>query len=470
MDLAELRVDHLLDEEKAAAGRLPARAGLPVILTVRRGRDGGRYEGSEADRIALLQRLAGQGFSFVDIEEDLRAPELEAHIRKGGARVVRSLHDFSGVPRGLSRRFARLARHADEIPKAAVTPTSCADLAELLDVFRGLGDAEHVLLGMGDIGFPTRVLAPFLGSSWCYASATSEAVAPGQVTPGTLEEVYRFRALAPSTAIYGVIGSPVMHSRSPLIHNRGFTALGIDAVYLPFQVPDLAGFWKVADSLKIRGLSVTVPHKEAVLGGNVRGDGEVSAIGACNTLCRPAGSGSWNAANTDAEGCLGPLRSAFGGTLPLGFGATVIGAGGAARSVVAALKGAGARVLILNRTVERARTLAAAFGTASGGIDGQGMEAARDYRDLVVQTTSAGMAPREEADPAPGLDFSGHEIVYELVYAPERTLFLRRAITAGCRVLYGRQMLVAQALRQFRIFTGVEYPSDHAERLSQGLD
>ena len=470
MDLAELRVDHLEDAEKIAAGRLPGRAGLPVILTVRRERDGGRFQGSEADRIALLQRLAGEGFRFVDIEEDLQAPGLEAQIRGSGARIVRSLHDFVGVPAGLARRVSRLARRSDEIPKAAVTPSSSAQLAELLEIYRGLGNTEHVVLGMGEIGFVTRVLAPFFGASWCYATATEQSVAPGQVTPASLEDVYRYRSITPSTAIFGVIGSPVMHSRSPLIHNRGFSALGIDAVFLPFQAPDLEGFWSVADTLRIGGLSVTVPHKEAVLGRHVAADAVVKAVGACNTLTRPGGKGRWNGTNTDGEGFLGPLRAVFGGAIPSGLGATVIGAGGAARAVVAALKANGARVLILNRTIERARALAEQFDARAAGIDADGIDASKDNADLIVQTTNVGMAPHEEADPAPGLGFSGREIVYELIYAPERTAFVRRAVSAGCRVLYGRQMLVAQALRQFRLFTGVDYPPAIAGELARGLD
>jgi 3-dehydroquinate dehydratase/shikimate dehydrogenase len=323
---------------------------------------------------------------------------------------------------------------------------------------------------MGDVGFPTRVLALRLGSAWSYASPTDSAVAPGQVTPVTLEDVYRFRDLTASTAVFGVIGNPVMHSRSPMIHNRGFASLGVDAVYLPFHVPDLDGFWKVADSLAIRGLSVTVPHKQAVLGPAVRGDDRVRAVGACNTLTRPRAGDAWIGTNTDGDGFLAPLRAAFGGAVPAGLRATVIGAGGAARSVVAALKESGARVLVLNRTIENARNLAEAFGAESGGIDAQGMEAAGRFPDLIVQTTSVGMTPREDSDPAPGLRFSGSEIVYELVYSPAKTCLVRRALEAGCRVVYGREMLIAQAMRQFLLFTGSEYPPSLLRELAGGLD
>ena len=375
--MVELRVDHLREDELRAAGRLPALAGLPAILTVRRARDGGKYAGTEQDRCALLRRLAGQGFAYVDIEEDLQAPDVEDVIGEGRRPDRPLVPRFHRRSRGTSPPGSRGWRAgAGEIPKAAVMPKTCAQLAELLDVCRTAAGSEKVLLGMGDIGFPTRVLAPRLGSSWCYASPTDTAVAPGQVTPVSLEELYRFRSIGPSTAVLGVIGNPVMHSRSPLIHNRGLAALGIDAVYLPFHVPDLDGFWKVADALRVRGLSVTVPHKQAVLGPMVKGDENVRRVGACNTLVRTGVGGSWSGTNTDGEGFLAPLRAAFGGAIPPGLGATVIGAGGAARAVVAALNGAGARVLVLNRTVEHARSLAAEFGvsrrrTGRGGVPGR---------------------------------------------------------------------------------------------------
>jgi 3-dehydroquinate dehydratase/shikimate dehydrogenase len=340
----------------------------------------------------------------------------------------------------------------------------------LLDACRDAGVLPRVIFGMGEVGFPTQVLASKLGSAWCYASPTAEAVAPAQVATPALEEVYRFRSIGPGTQVFGVIGNPVMHSRSPSIHNRGFTALGIDAVYLPFHVPDLQEFWKVADSLGIRGLSVTVPHKTAVLGFGVEGDADVRAIGACNTLTRASSSGPWTGANTDMEGFLAPLRQAFGGKIPAGLRATVIGAGGAARSVVAALASVEARVLVLNRTVDSARRLAEAFQADFAGLDAAGAQAGAQPADLVVQTTSAGMAPQQGVDPAPGLRFTGREIVYELVYAPSRTPIVLRASAAGCRVIRGWQMLLAQARRQFLLFTGAEYPPELMEALSQQLD
>ena len=470
VDLAELRVDHLLPEEAAAAARFPALAGLPVILTVRRPVDGGRYDGPEAQRVALLTRLLAGGFAYVDLEEDLQAPAVERTARACGTRIVRSLHDFTGVPDALPRRVASMPRAFDEIPKAAVTPRTSRELRTLLDALRPAGSAPRVVLGMGEVGFATRVLAGRLGSAWCYASPTAQAVAPGQVTPEVLEQTYRFRSVTPSTAVYGVMGNPVMHSKSPAIHNRGFEHAGIDAVYVPFQVPDVEDFWSVADALDVRGLSVTVPHKTAVLGPRVRPDEAVRAVGACNTLVREPGLPWWQGFNTDIEGFLTPLRAALGGGIPAGLRATVIGAGGAARSVVYALRTAGVRVLVLNRTRQTGQALAAAFGADSAGLDEAGIHASEGGADLIVQTTSVGMTPRDGEDPIPGLRFSGREVVYELVYAPAVTPFMARALAAGCRVVYGRQMLLAQAALQFTAFTGVSYPRGLLEELERELD
>lgn len=444
--------------------------GLPVILTVRRKQEGGHFAGDERDRIALLKKLAPAGFSWLDLEHDLDAPDLDKLFVSGGGRIIRSLHDHDGVPQDLVDLVNRLARGPTEIPKAAVTPKSSADFLRLLQAFDSLEGTEKVLLGMGDFGFATRVLAPRLGSLFCYSSPPSGAAAPGHTDPATLDELYRYRRISASTQVFGVIGNPVMHSLSPRIHNAGFAELGLDAVYLPFLVDDLGPFLKAAEILSVRGLSVTVPHKESIIRALHTQDPLVSTIGACNTVSRGA-HGEWIGTNTDADGFLAPLRAALGGSaITRNLGATVIGAGGAARSVVSALSSGGARVLILNRTREKAATLAAAFGARAAGLDAQGAALMEGHRDLIVQTTSAGMSPRTAEDPFPECTFTGREIVYELIYAPPTTAFLSRAFQAGCRVIRGKQMLLAQALAQFKIFTGRDYPGGALAELESKTD
>jgi 3-dehydroquinate dehydratase/shikimate dehydrogenase len=457
-DLLELRVDGLAADEAAAAARFPRMVDQPVILTVRRRADGGEFAGSEAERVGLLGKLAGAGFSMIELEEDLRAAELEARCCEAHVRIIRSLHDFSGVPPDLTARLSRLAHGPAELPKAVVMVRGQADHLRLLACFEELSGMEKIILGIGDPGFPSRVLASRLGSTLCYTGAASSPATPGQIDPRSLSEVYRFRAIGPTTEVFGVIGDPIMHSRSPRIHNVGLALRGLDAVYLPFLVDDLEPFWAVADSLGIRGLSVTAPHKQAVAAHLAARDALVDAVGACNTMTRPGPFGGWTGTNTDVDGFLRPLRAALVDAPLRGLAATVIGAGGAARAVVHALAREGARVLVLNRSPARGRALASDFGAESAGLDEEGYARAAGYADIVVQSTSAGMEPETGVDPAPGLAFSGREIVYELVYAPAATRFLSRARAAGCRTIPGMRMLLAQAAEQFRLFTGSELP------------
>lgn len=492
IDMAELRADFLAPDERAAAWRLPALArgvgraaslpasGLPMILTVRRATDGGHWTASEKERLALISRLAKRGgFAWVDLEEDLE-PGLV--VETGPARILRSLHDPTGLPGGLAGRLRHIARGSREVAKVAVTVRGSKDLLELVRVCQETRGVPKVLVGMGDAGLPTRVLATRLESMICYSSEGSTA-APGQTDPATLEELYRFHRISMSTKVFGVIGNPVMHSLSPIIHNRAFSELDVDAVYLPFLVDDLGAFLEAAEMLGVAGLSVTVPHKESVLPLLASRDPIVERVGACNTLVRR--DGGWFGANTDVEGFLMPLRETLAGRAASGAGglsaepreplslkglrASILGAGGASRAVAYALAASGAEVLILNRSPDRAREVALRFGARWAGLDRAGLDLMREGSDLIVQTTSAGVGSQEGEDPAPGYRFSGREIAYELIYVPRTTPFLARATEAGCTVIPGIRMLLGQATGQFRLFTDKEYPADLLAELGKTL-
>jgi 3-dehydroquinate dehydratase/shikimate dehydrogenase len=144
----------------------------------------------------------------------------------------------------------------------------------------------------------------------------------------------------------------------------------------------------------------------------------------------------------------------------------VIGAGGASRAVVHALVSSGARVLVLNRTAPKAELLAREFKVLSASLE-SGFKLMEGYNDLIVQATKVGMSPQEDADPLPAYQFTGRETVFDLVYVPQTTVFLQRALAAGCRVITGEQMLLAQAFEQFRFFTGSDYPEAAKMGLSQ---
>ena len=462
IDLVELRADFLDPAETASLAGFPSKAGMPVILTLRRERDGGHFSLSEAERLALIRRIlsivqAAANSPYLDIEDDLPSTDIDTLCSDKGIRIIRSFHDFSGVPPDLGKRIMGMARSAGEIPKAAVMPKTAAELIRLMEVIRNPGiSGDRIILGMGSFGFPTRVLAKRLGSFLTFTSPGGTSAAPGHLDPETLERVYRYREIGAETRIFGIIGNPVMHTRSPYIHNPAFETLGLDAVYLPFQLDDIALFPRLTEIFDIEGLSVTIPHKETVIPYLSSTDEIVSAVGACNTAVKRGN--EWFGTNTDVPGFLAPLCERLGGTIPEGFKASVIGAGGASRAVVAGLRSAGAAVLILNRTPERAAKLANEFGCSWAALNTEGFALMREFSDAIVQTTSAGMTPNEDADPSEGYEFSGKEIAYDIIYHPLTTRFLKRAGEAGCGVIRGDEMLMRQGELQFSLFTGKAYP------------
>jgi 3-dehydroquinate dehydratase/shikimate dehydrogenase len=462
IDLVELRADFLRQDEIPHITRFPAKAGLPVILTLRRKSDGGKFAGNEGERVGIMKNALDGGFSYIDCEEDLGGTGIEEKIKAGGGRVIRSFHDFTGIPDNLAARMKHLARRPQELPKASVMPKCSADLYKLITCFRELEGTEKILLGMGTFGFPTRILAPLLGSFLTFCSVPDRLAASGHIDPHTISALYRFRQISRRTELFGIIGNPVMHSMSPVIHNRGFSAVGLDAVYVPFHTDRVDVFMGLARFLGIKGFSVTIPHKETIIKHLKGKDRSVGATGACNTVIRKES--GYYGVNTDAAGFIEPLKKAVNAPSLQGKKATVIGAGGAAKAIVYALVREGADVLIINRTEERAEKLAETFRCHCAGLTDEGIKQVQAFSDIVVQTTSVGMEPETDADPIPAYTFKGHEIVYDIVYKPPMTVLLQKAQQAGCRIIRGTEMLLSQAFAQFKLFTGHPYPDEEGIR------
>ncbi len=453
VQMVEVRADLLscVDEQKIA--QLVQTIDVPKILTCRRVRDGGRYKGSERSRLQILERLIPLGFSYVDLEDDVKRPELDALAHEHGLKIIRSFHDMEGVPGDLYTRIVKLHKRGD-IPKAAVMVRSINDAIMLFKIEKELRDIpEKVIIGMGDYGIPVRILYKRTGSLFTFCSPTGTSAASGHLSPEIMHDLYHSDRVTPETRIYGIIGNPVMHTSSPKIHNPAFERTGLDAIYVPFLVNDVRNFFQLADLLSIQGFSVTVPHKQHVLPYLGKISREVKLIGSCNTVLRY--NTLWKGVNTDFYGFLKPIQEELDGQRIRK--AVVIGAGGAARAVVWALRNYYCKVVILNRTEATAQKLAQETGSSWGGL--QEIDKITGA-DLIVQTTSAGMPPQEEINPIETYCFDGHEIVYDLVYKPKRTRFLQKAEAAGCKLVYGMDMLVAQGILQFESFTGSTFPDD----------
>ncbi|MBQ0070412.1 MAG: shikimate dehydrogenase [Spirochaetales bacterium] len=370
--------------------------------------------------------------------------------RPWGPKVIRSLHDFEGVPEDIFSKIHSMAARGD-VAKVAVTPHSLMDVLTLFSINEELKDTPKIVIGMGNWGVCTRILYKKIGSLLTFGS-NGEAVAPGQVSCKDLKELYRADQVNSATWIYGIVGNPVMHTASPSIHNPGFHKIKFNAIYVPFQAENIREFLMVAEYLRMRGFSVTVPFKidiKSYLGNITR---EVKQIGSCNTVVRVPN--MWKGSNTDYYGFLAPIEKDIEkGRIK---NALVIGAGGAAQAIVWALKSRNIKVMILNRTLDKADKLAKQFGVQCDSLENQ--KNYEGWADIIVQTTSVGLAPHADANPLETFEFSGKEIAYDIIYKPRMTEFLKKAEKAGCSLRFGVDMLLEQGKLQFEAFTGYYYP------------
>ncbi|MFO7544858.1 MAG: shikimate dehydrogenase [Trueperaceae bacterium] len=275
-----------------------------------------------------------------------------------------------------------------------------------------------------------------------------------------------------------LLAHPAGHSLSPAMHTAGFRALGIDASYEALDVPPeaLPGAVRALRGSEFLGANVTVPHKRAVAGLVDDLDTEARAIGAVNTIVKDEG--RLVGRNTDAPGFLAALRET--GFAPAGHRCLVLGAGGAARAVTWALMRSGAEVLVANRSENRARDLAADLGTAGAvataprWLPNRDVAASLPGCDLLVNTTSVGMAggPAPDGDPLPeGADVRAlptAAVVVDLVYRPGVTPLLARAEAAGLRRQNGVAMLVWQGALAFEAWTGRDAPVVAMRRAVEG--
>jgi 3-dehydroquinate dehydratase/shikimate dehydrogenase len=446
-DLIELRLDAV--DQPDVEGALEGRR-RPVVITCRARWEGGGFAGSEEERERILTQAVEAGAEFVDVEA--RAEFVPAILRRRRGRgIVLSMHAYGDVPRDLRDRARAMRSTGAEVVKLAIDPRRLSDTIELFEMascaeLRGEADGTtgHVLIAMGQPGFPTRVLSARLGNRWTYAG---DGVVPGQVPAARLLDHFGFRGIRPDAALYGVVGNPIAHSLSPPMHNAGFAALGINAVYVPLQAESADDFTTFARAMGLLGASVTAPFKVDMLSRVDEVDAVAARVGALNTVA--VRDGRSRGTNTDVDGFLAPLtgRIALKGTR-----ATILGAGGAARAIAVALAQQGAAVTVCARRSDRAGEVAALASGAVGPLPPR-----PGSWDVLVNATSSG-GDGHDANLMSAVTLDG-EIVYDLVYTPADTPLLRQAREQGCMTIGGIEMLVAQAERQFEIWTGQRPPA-----------
>lgn len=251
------------------------------------------------------------------------------------------------------------------------------------------------------------------------------------------------------TELYGVIGNPVRHSLSPVLHNAAFSATGLNAVYLAFEPEDIGACARGIQALGIRGVSVTTPFKSSVIPYLSEMDPLAKKIGAVNTIVNTTN--GLMGYNTDALGALKALQEEMD---LFGKRCILVGAGGAARAIGFTLKENGATLSVVNRSRDRGEGLARSLGCEFIPLG----DIAAASGDLLIQTTPVGMWPHVDQCPVPERILKQGMVVMDIVYHPSETRLLRMARARGCITISGTRMLIHQGAEQFRLWTGIEPP------------
>ncbi len=477
-EMLELRTDYIdaLDTDKLRELIASAKkTALPIIVTCRDAAEGGQNNLNSAARKQILSDAIKLGADFIDceyanfIKKDFGDDIKKALTESSKTKLILSAHNFTGPFEDLDSIYEQIfAVYPSAIAKTAYQANHINDCFEAFDVLKKYGK-KAIAICMGEIGIVSRITAKKLGAFLTFASIQDKATtAPGQETIEKMKKLYRFDAINGKTELFGVIADPVEHSISPAVHNACFEAEKMNRLYLPLQVcGGQKEFNEFLDNitarnwLDFRGFSVTIPHKTNALE-YARAKGELIEplaikIGAVNTLTIGFNE-RINGFNTDYAGAMDALTGVLGIKRKQLHNRTVaiIGAGGAARAIVAGLADVGAKITIYNRTVSKAHNLALEFGCHFAGLeDIKNLDA-----EIVINCTSIGMYPKTDASPVPIKCLKSSMVVFDTVYNPMETMLLKQAKQAGAKIINGAEMFIGQAAEQFKLFTHKDCPMD----------
>lgn len=449
----ELRLDFL--SNAVDFKRLVAHKKGPWVATLRRPADGGRWAGGEDQRQAILRQAIVAGcFEWVDLELDIA----KTIRRFGSVKRIISYHNTVETPADIGGIYASMLDADADVVKIATLANSPNDVARILKIQRE-ATRPTVAFCMGEIGFLSRFTALRYGAPFLYAAFNSErAIAPGLPCVDTLKTTYPVRSIDADTMILGVVGDPIGHSLSPVLHNHMLMRSRSNAIYLPMRVPQgsLAEAVKAYDSLPVQGYSVTLPLKEEAARLARDSDSFTQTSHSANTLIRKA-DGAFAAYNTDYTAAIETLKHVLSthtredGTSPslAQIDVLILGSGGVARAIAHGLHAEGAHITIAGRNYEKTHKLAEEVHCKA--IDWQGRHNVRC--EVVINCTPIGMHPKVDETPVHHSFLAPNMVVFDTVYTPETTMLIREAKSRGCKLVTGVEMFVRQAARQFELFT-----------------
>ncbi|QZA58806.1 Shikimate dehydrogenase (NADP(+)) [Candidatus Rhabdochlamydia porcellionis] len=426
IDAVEFRLDLFMDLDLTQLKSLLKKLPIPTLFTLRRQDQGGEFTQSEKIRLQLIEQLCQLQPDFFDLEYDIPTSfRKKLFLDHPKIHFIASYHNFEKFPK-LDSVLSSLFTPYAHFYKIAIHCSSCIEALQLL-----LLSKKHmnlVTIGLGERAQFTRLIAPILGMPFSYATLKLQT-APGQLKLKDLQ-LYRFSTLNSTTAIYALLGDPIDTSLSPIAHNAVFTAQKKNALYckIPCNKNELPECLNLIQQLPFKGLSITMPLKEKTA------SIIPSLQTAINTLVIDSKITSFN---TDGIGAIQALEKK---TTLFKKKIVLFGAGGVAQAIAKEAIDKGAFVTFINRTKEKAVQLAKIYRCEGGGIELFSL-----HYDVIINCT-----PNPDCIQSDWI--CANSVAMDTVYQPHWTEFLKKATLKNCKLIFGKELFVNQAVQQQKLW------------------
>lgn len=448
IDAIEIRFDYWktldITKIKALQQLLP----IPMIFTIRNKEQGGYFQNSEKQRFKEIYKLASLKPAYLDIEYNLPDDFIDSIFTSyPDIKLIGSYHNFIETPNNLDKILNLLKKKPFHIYKIATYANNTLDALRML-IFIKEKSSQNNLIGicMGDLGVPTRILGKIVGNMVDYAVFDDNyKSAPGQVNLDILLKQYNYKNLNRNTAIYALLGDPVISSFGDIFHNNAFQLLKKDAVYVKLKISkyELAYALIYLKKLPFKGFSITMPLKELVYKLVDNTDDDTKNIRAVNSII-VKDKNKYYGFNTDGKGAATVLSKVINLSNKK---VLILGAGGAAKAIAYEISKLGANLTILNRTIKKAKEISKLYYGSTAYSLHQLPEVARQGYDIIINTIPISVymsnPPIDKSSIIPNC--WAMDINYQL---NSETLFLQMAKDKGSNCISGYSMFVHQAVLQ----------------------
>lgn len=445
----ELRLDYWQHLNFDEVAKLRESFSIPLIFTLRKQSQGGLYSGPEEQRLKDIAKLCELQPDYLDVEYDIDSHFLQ-NIKTRFPRIkfICSYHDYKATPNDLTVILQQMQKTNCHYYKIATQANCAMDTVRMLQLIQNnAGKIPFIGISMGEFGIPTRIIGKILGNQFTFAALNvDQAVAPGQLTVHELTDIYHYQQMNSSTKIYALLGDPVAKSVGHLWHNKAFALLKEDAVYLKMRVTEqeAAEVLQELKQLPFSGFSVTMPLKQIAYEAMDELNDVAKKIHAVNTVI--VNNAHYSGFNTDGLGAMQALENHIKSLANKII--VIIGAGGAARAIIYSARQLGAEVHLFNRSIEKAKELAAEFKCKAYALNQ--LDQIKQIPYAVIINTLPVAVQQEHLKLLQSDIFKSGAIAMDIVYNPVDTPFLQLAAAASCICVPGYEMYVEQALLQLK--------------------